>query len=209
MSDSGSSAANSITQVSGRGVAVRGDDIDTDRVIPARFLRCVTFDGLGEHAFDDDRRAANGAHAFDQPAAQGAEILIVNSNFGCGSSREHAPQSLMRWGIKGIVGESFAEIFFGNCVAIGIPCLVLRPTDIDALQSRVESEPDSIVALDLLSRRVTVGDDSYLAEIADGACNSFVDGTWDGTGQLLQNPAEIDAVRRKLPYVVGFASNSR
>ncbi len=118
----------------GRGVAVIGDDIDTDRVIPARFLKCVSFEGLGAGAFADDRSERSGDHPFDRPHHQGASILVVNRNFGCGSSREHAPQALMRWGIRAVIGESFAEIFFGNCLALGIPCLTASHPDVAALQ---------------------------------------------------------------------------
>jgi len=130
-----------VKQVSGTGIPLRGNDIDTDRIIPARFLKCVTFDGLGEQVFADDRSALEGDHAFDQPHYQGASILVVNRNFGCGSSREHAPQAIARWGIQALVGESFAEIFFGNCVAIGVPCLTATPEIINQLQTALEQDP--------------------------------------------------------------------
>ncbi|MEO1378643.1 MAG: isopropylmalate isomerase, partial [Cyanobacteria bacterium J06635_10] len=123
-----------VTQISGKAIAVQGNEIDTDRIIPARFLRCVTFNGLGEHAFEDDRAQTNGQHPFDHAEHQGASILVVNNNFACGSSREHAPQALAKWGIKAIVGQSFAEIFFGNCVAIGVPCVIAAPEAIKQLQ---------------------------------------------------------------------------
>src|SRR5688572_16586674 len=128
-----------ITQIDGRGIPLRGNDIDTDRIIPARFLVTVTFDGLDQHVFEDDRRSAQ--HPFDDPRYQGASVLVVNSNFGCGSSREHAPQALQRWGIKAVLGESFAEIFFGNSAMIGMPCVTAAPTDVQAIMERVERNP--------------------------------------------------------------------
>ena len=130
-----------VQSVSGRAIPLVGNDIDTDRIIPARFLRCITFDGLGAQVFADDRSQLNGQHAFDQPQYQGAEILVVNRNFGCGSSREHAPQAIAKWGIKALVGESFAEIFFGNCVAMGVPCVTAASADLQALQDWIAAHP--------------------------------------------------------------------
>ena len=138
-----------ISQVSGPAVVLRGNDIDTDRIIPARFLKCVTFDGLGAQVFVDDRSEQNGGHPFDRPEHQGAAILIVNRNFGCGSSREHAPQALLRWGIRAVVGESFAEIFYGNCLALGIPCLQASSGEIDALQTAAEAAPRTSACISL------------------------------------------------------------
>ncbi|HLU48221.1 MAG TPA: 3-isopropylmalate dehydratase small subunit [Planctomycetota bacterium] len=196
------SAISEISTISGRAVPVRGDDIDTDRIIPARFLRCVTFEGLGEHAFADDRKSTTGGpHPFDRPEFQGASVLVVNANFGCGSSREHAPQSLLRWGIRGIVGESFAEIFFGNCVALGVPCITLERSQVEALQKAIEADPAVEVTLDLESRTVRRGDVSYAGAIPDGARRAFLTGTWDSTALLLAAPEEIDAVAQGLPYV--------
>ncbi len=194
-----------ISRVEGTAILVRGDDIDTDRIIPARFLRCVTFEGLGDHAFKDDRKATGGAHPFDQPRFAGANILIVNRNFGCGSSREHAPQSLMRWGITGIAGVSFAEIFFGNCVALGLPCLTLDAADIEAIQGAVEADPRLALALDLEGKRVSAGGTDYQANLPEGVRTNFIAGTWDATEFLLRDPEEIDAVASSLPYVDGFA----
>lgn len=194
-----------ISRIEGSAIPLRGDDIDTDRIIPARFLRCVTFEGLGEHAFEDDREAAGGTHPFDQPAFSNATILVAGRNFGCGSSREHAPQSLMRRGIRGIVGESFAEIFFGNCVALGIPCLTLAAADVEALQSAVERDPGLPVVLDLEGRQVVAGEIRYDARLPDGVRRSFLSGTWDAAGLLLDDPEDIDAVARRLPYTNGFA----
>ena len=197
--------AQKISGVEGTAILVRGDDIDTDRIIPARFLRCVTFEGLGEHAFEDDRKAAGGAHPFDQPRFAGAKILVVNRNFGCGSSREHAPQSLMRWGIAGMVGVSFAEIFFGNCVALGLPCVTLDAADIQAIQSAVEEDPGIALALDLEGRKVRVGGTDYQAHLPEGVRGNFIAGTWDATEFLLKDPEKIDDVAGNLPYVGGFA----
>jgi 3-isopropylmalate/(R)-2-methylmalate dehydratase small subunit len=196
----------SVEKVSGRAVPVRGDDIDTDRITPARFLRCVTFEGIERHAFEDDRRAARGAHPFDQPAFQGASILVVNRNFGCGSSREHAPQSLLRWGIRGVVGVSFAEIFFGNCVALGIPCVTLAPEEVVVLQGIIEKSPELEVTVDLRSRKVTAGDKLFGAGVPAGVRESFLSGSWDATSELIARPEEIAAVAASLPYVSGFQS---
>ena len=143
-----------VKSIAGRGIALVGNDIDTDRIIPARFLRCVTFDGLGEQVFADDRTQTQGQHPFDQPQYQGAKILVVNGNFGCGSSREHAPQALAKWGIQAIVGESFAEIFFGNCVAIGIPCFTADPATVKHLQAAVAETPLTSMTVDLESMQV-------------------------------------------------------
>ncbi len=194
-----------VSHVEGTAIFVRGDDIDTDRIIPARFLRCVTFEGLGEHAFEDDRKATGGAHPFDQPRFAGANILVVNRNFGCGSSREHAPQSLMRWGIAGMVGVSFAEIFFGNCVALGLPCLTLDAADIELIQGAVEEDPGIALALDLEGKQVSAGGTDYQADLPEGVQRNFIAGTWDATGFLLEDPEKIDAVAGSLPYVGGFA----
>jgi len=198
-----------ITKISGRAVPVIGNDIDTDRIIPARFLRCVTFDGLGEQAFADDRASANTQHPFDLPQYQGANILVVNGNFGCGSSREHAPQSLARWGIKAIVGESFAEIFFGNCIAIGLPCVTLSPEIAQQIQSQIQTKPDTSVTVDLVSKKVTCGDlvvdaiaSATTEGLADeGARQMFIKGSWDNCAQLIQNQSAIKVTATKLPYV--------
>jgi len=193
--------SNEILRVEGRAVPVRGDDIDTDRIIPARFLRCVTFDGLGEHAFEDDRKQLEGAHPFDNAAYQGASILICGGNFGCGSSREHAPQSLMRWGIHGIVGESFAEIFFGNCVALGIPCFTLSRDEIGRIQDTIEGDPQTSVAMDVESRKLTVGDETIDAMLPEGVRQALTSGKWDSLSLLLEDADRIETVAGALPYV--------
>jgi 3-isopropylmalate/(R)-2-methylmalate dehydratase small subunit len=192
----------SVTRIEGRAVPVRGNDIDTDRIIPARYLRCVTFDGLGEHAFEDDRKA--GGHPFDDPRFQGASVLVVNRNFGCGSSREHAPQSLMRWGIRAVVGESFAEIFRGNCTAMGIPCVTADGADVLLLMEAVEAEPGLAVAVDLRAKTVTCGDRTVKVHIPNSARSQLLEGAWDATGQLLEGAASVRATAARLPYVIGF-----
>jgi 3-isopropylmalate/(R)-2-methylmalate dehydratase small subunit len=147
-----------VKRVTGRGIPLVGNDIDTDRIIPARFLRCVSFDGLGAQVFIDDRTHAQGQHPFDQPQYQGANILVVNAHFGCGSSREHAPQAIAKWGIQAIVGESFAEIFFGNCVAMGIPCVTADAATIKQLQETVAAKPQVPLTLDLETMQVQMGE---------------------------------------------------
>ena len=197
------------TIVSGKAIAVTGNDIDTDRIIPARFLRCVTFDGLGEHAFEDDRKqlkSAGQTHPFDDPTRGEATVLVVGRNFGCGSSREHAPQALMRWGkgISAIVGESFAEIFFGNCVAIGVPCLTATATDLQALSSAVSADPALVVSVDLQSQQVHFKDRTIAARMPDGPREQLVSGRWDTTAELLAAVNDVTRTARALPYFGGF-----
>lgn len=190
-----------VQTVSGRGVPLVGNDIDTDRIIPARFLRCVTFDGLGAQVFADDRTQTQGQHPFDQPQYQGAEILAVNRNFGCGSSREHAPQAIAKWGIKALVGESFAEIFFGNCVAMGIPCVTANPIDVQALQAWLSENPQESIALDLEAMQVRFGARTIPVSMNEGAKNMFLSGTWDACGQLVAQADRIRSTAEKLPYL--------
>lgn len=190
-----------INEISGRAIAVEGNDIDTDRIIPARFLRCVTFDGLGEHAFEDDRLQTNGNHPFDQPQHQGASILVVNNNFGCGSSREHAPQALSKWGIKAIVGQSFAEIFFGNCVAIGVPCLMASPEEIQQLQTLVKENPKANFIVDLATMSLKSDRLSLPVRMNEGSRQMFLSGTWDNCGQLVSNAEKVKTTATQLPYV--------
>ncbi|MDJ0771891.1 MAG: 3-isopropylmalate dehydratase small subunit [Mastigocoleus sp. MO_167.B18] len=190
-----------VKAVSGRGIPLVGNDIDTDRIIPARFLRCVTFDGLGEHAFEDDRKALAGKHPFDQPRYKGANILVVNRNFGCGSSREHAPQAISKWGIQALIGESFAEIFFGNCVAMGIPCVTMDPEKVKEIQQILTNNPQAGVSINLEMMQVLCGDFSASVSINRGARNMFISGTWDACGQLVANAARVQETAMQLPYV--------
>ncbi|MGH7893176.1 MAG: 3-isopropylmalate dehydratase small subunit, partial [Candidatus Binatia bacterium] len=183
---------------------------DTDRIIPARFLKCVVFDGLGEHVFEDDRRQERshpGPHPFDDPRYAEARILLVNRNFGCGSSREHAPQAIMRWGkgIQAIVGESFAEIFFGNCAANGIPCVTVDERAIATLMERVEREPSLRLRLDLTARQITAGDLVMPVAMPEGARQQLALGRWDTVGELLEGRTAVAAVAGKLPYFGGWA----
>ena len=190
-------------EIAGRGIPVPGNDIDTDRIIPARFLKSVTFEGLGEHAFGDDR-LQNPEHPFNQGVYEGASILVVGLNFGCGSSREHAPESLRRWGIRAIVGGSFGEIFFGNCTALGIPCLTADTADIDWLQRAVARQPEAALVVDVEKQAVRCGDRTIPARVPDGVRHQLVSGTWNGMGVLLAAGEAIETTARRLPYVVGF-----
>jgi 3-isopropylmalate/(R)-2-methylmalate dehydratase small subunit len=190
-------------QITGRGIPLPGNDIDTDRIIPARFLKAVTFDDMGEHAFEDARKQ-NPEHPFNTPVYRGASVLVVGQNFGCGSSREHAPQALMRWGIRAIVGGSFGEIFFGNCVMLGIPCLVATPADLESLQKAIGRDPQQAVVVDVDTQEVRFGDRVIRATVPDGPRNQLVNGTWDSTAVLLEAGAAIEATARKLPYVAGY-----
>jgi 3-isopropylmalate/(R)-2-methylmalate dehydratase small subunit len=195
-----------IAKVQGRAVPVRGNDIDTDRIIPARFLRCVVFDGLGPHSFEDDRlglKAKGQTHPFDEARFQGANILFVNKNFGCGSSREHAPQALMRWGIKAIVGESFAEIFFGNCVSLGIPCLTADEATLGRLLAAAEKDPTAQWTVDVEAGKVK-GPIEESATLPPGPKSQFLSGRWNSLNELLGNLSGVETVAAGLPYVSGW-----
>lgn len=193
-----------IKSVSGTGVPLLLDDIDTDRIIPARYLRCVTFDGLGEHAFEDDRQQ-DPNHPFDNAEYQGANVLIAGRNFGCGSSREHAPQSLMRWGIKAIVAESFAEIFFGNCSSLGIVAVLATRDDLLALAAAVQKDPTVQIKVDLETMTVAADDVNVSVTMADSARDALVTGEWDYLGQLLSAADQVSAHAATIPYLNGFA----
>jgi len=195
--------------IKGQGIVVHGNDIDTDRIIPARYLRTVTFEGLGDHAFEDDRaqlKQQGRVHPFDDAKFRDATVLLVNKNFGCGSSREHAPQALNRWhkGIRAVVGESFAEIFFGNCVSLGMPCVMVEAVSVEALQKAVTADPTVAVTVDLKDKVVSVGALRVPVRIPEGVRQQFLDGRWDTTGELLANRDAILALAKKLPYLSSF-----
>ena len=194
-----------VQNVSGTALIIQGEDIDTDRIIPARFLKCVSFDALGDQAFADDRLELAGEHPFDQERFKGASILIVNSNFGCGSSREHAPQALMRWGIRAVVGVSFAEIFFGNCLALGIPCASASPDQILAIQALVNDEATRHWTLDLDQMSFASDQDRWDVTIDAGPRDMLRSGQWDATSQLLDNSAKVKILMDGMPYLNHFA----
>jgi 3-isopropylmalate/(R)-2-methylmalate dehydratase small subunit len=194
-----------ITQVSGRGVYVPGSDIDTDRIIPARFMKCVTFDGLGEFAFYDVRFDKDGkptGHPLDDPRFKGASILLSGTNFGCGSSREHAPQALYRFGIRAVIAESFAEIFFGNCTTLGIPCVVASTADIKKIADVVAADPKTEIKVDVAGRQVMFGDQSITVTLPATAHEALTSGKWDPIAELLENK---DAVHARIT-ALGFAT---
>ncbi|HEX9296096.1 MAG TPA: 3-isopropylmalate dehydratase small subunit [Polyangiaceae bacterium] len=194
-----------IQKIAGRAVHVPGEDIDTDRIIPARFLKCVTFEGLGEHLFKDVRFGPDGTqtdHPLNDSRYAGATILLAGRNFGCGSSREHAPQSIAKYGFKAIVAESFAEIFFGNSTALGMPCVSVSRAELDRLVARVEEHPTTLVTVDLLEQVVCAGVDLRLPlRIKPSARDALLNGMWDPIGQLVEARDEIGAVAARLPYL--------
>jgi len=194
-----------ITQVSGTAVHVTGSDIDTDRIIPARFMKCVTFDGLGEYAFYDVRFDKDGkptGHPLDDPRFKGASILLSGTNFGCGSSREHAPQALYRFGFRAVIAQSFAEIFFGNCTTLGIPCVIATAEDIAKLAAAVEADPKLEVTVDVANKQVRFGSDSFPVTIASTAHDALISGKWDPIGELLEAK---DAIHSRMT-ALGFAN---
>lgn len=197
------SGAARIVAIAGSGLPLRGDDIDTDRIIPARYLKTISFAGLEAHVFEDDRKAA--AHPFDDARFAGASVLLVHSNFGCGSSREHAPQAIYRWGIRAVVGVSFSDIFFGNAALMGLPCVTVGRGDVDTLMARVEAHPNTRLRVDLQELTCEAEDFSCAVRLPEAARDAFVTGAWDTTGMLLERFEEVRAVGARLPYVNGFS----
>ena len=204
-------SASVIERIHGSTIVLRGDDVDTDRIVPARFLRVVTFEGLEAHAFEDDRQEAarNGrVHPFDDPARRDARVLLVGHNFGCGSSREHAPQAIYRRGIRAIAGTSFAEIFFGNAVAIGLACVTVTPEAMTGLMTAAEADAAARATVDLVAMAVTIGGVRVPAAMPASAHASFIDGTWDVTSLLLDRYEDVQRVAARLPYLSGFVARS-
>jgi len=194
----------SIDKVVGSACVLRGDDVDTDRIIPARFMKEVTFETMGDHLFEDAREAAKGNHPIDNDAYAGAQILVVGKNFGCGSSREHAPQALMRFGFNGFIGGSFAEIFAGNCTAMGLVCVTLPEAELAQLMDSVELDPQQEVTIDLDARTISYRGGTLPAGVADGTRIQLLEGTWDAMGLLLDAGDQIEATGNALPYVSGY-----
>ena len=192
-----------ITLITGRGLPLRGGDLDTDRIMPARFLRAVTFEGLEQHLFEDDR-AADPKHPFNDKRYSGASILVVNSNFGCGSSREHAPQGLARYGIQAIIGESFSEIFLGNSAVLGIPCFVAEHAAVESLQGDLEANPDLLVEANVETGVITAGTLGLQASLPQGLREAFLTDRWNPTAMLLEDFEQVGSVASRLPYVSGF-----
>jgi len=192
-----------ITAVTGRALPMRGDELDTDRIMPARFLKAVTFDGLERHVFEDDR-ASNPNHPFNNARYNGASILVVNANFGCGSSREHAPQGLVRYGIKAIVGESYSEIFLGNSSVLGLPCFTADKASIEALQSVIERAPETIVDARVDTGVITAGSLTIQAQLPAGVRDAFLTDKWNPTSMLLANFEQVRNTASHVPYVAGF-----
>ena len=198
-----SSADRRIDRVSGTAIPLRGNNIDTDRIIPARYLKAITFEGLGDHVFEDDR-ASMPDHPFENPAYAGASILVVNENFGSGSSREHAPQALKRWGIAACVGESFSEIFLGNATTIGLPRATADAADVERLLTAAERDPRARMTLSVADRRIEAAGHAFPVRVPDAVREALLTGQWDATALLLDDFDTVRAVSARLPYVAGF-----
>ena len=193
-----------ITSVSGRAVCVPGNDIDTDRIIPARFMKCVTFDGLGAYLFNDVRRQLDGTekpHPLNEARFQGAKILLSGANFGCGSSREHAPQAIAKHGFKAIVAESYAEIFFGNSTTLGLPCASAAREDIARIAAAVEADPALEVVIDVTNQEIRFGGQKVKASFRESARDALINGRWDAIGELLDGRDAVKVTAAKLPYL--------
>ena len=193
-----------ITKVSGRAVHVPGNDIDTDRIIPARFMKCVTFDGLGDYLFYDVRKGADGndkPHPLNDPRFKGASILVSNANFGCGSSREHAPQAIYRYGFRAVIAESFAEIFFGNCTTLGVPCVTATADDIKALSAAIDTDPEAEISIDVENSRVSGAGLDFPVVVPESAHEALTSGNWDPIAELQAGEADVDERVKSLGYV--------
>ena len=195
-------AVERVEKIRGTALPVRGDDIDTDRIIPARFLKAISFEGLEDHLFEDDRQQLD-THPVSNAAYRSATVMIVNANFGCGSSREHAPQAIRRRGIQAVIGQSFSEIFFGNAVVLGMPCPTAPAETVNSLMAAVERDPSTEIVIDLSAMRVTANGRAYELSLPPAAREAFLDGNWDATGLLLERYQEVEAVAARLPYVSG------
>ena len=197
-------ALEKITSVTGRGVYVPGNDIDTDRIIPARFMKCVTFDGLGEYLFFDMRKNADGTdkpHPLNDPRFKGATVLLSGANFGCGSSREHAPQAIQKYGIRAIIAENFAEIFFGNCTTLGIPCATASRGDIAKIAAVIERNPQTEIVVDVDRQEIRFAGQAVKAQVRPAARDALVNGRWDPIGELLDGMPAMTERAGKLPYL--------
>jgi 3-isopropylmalate/(R)-2-methylmalate dehydratase small subunit len=198
-----------IARISGRGLPLRGNDIDTDRIIPARFLKSVSFEGLERHLFEDDiaqTRSQGVVHPLTDPKYAGASVLVVSRNFGCGSSREHAPQAIRRKGFAAVVGESFSEIFFGNSVALGMPCVTAAQADVDRLQRLIEELPAAEVTVDVDALQLSCGALTFTLAMPTAARESFLDGSWDATALLLDRYEEVEETMKQIPYIRGWSA---
>ena len=194
-----------IEQVTDTGIPLLIDDIDTDRIIPARYLRCVTFDGIGEFAFEDDRKQ-DPNHPFNDARFRQASVLVGGRNFGCGSSREHAPQSLMRWGVKAVIAESFAEIFFGNCTSLGVPCVTAARADLARMCEAIKQDPQLSITVDIVTKTIRFGAESVPCDMLESARSALVSGQWDFLSQLLEGQEAIRQTAKTLPYLQGFGA---
>lgn len=190
-----------ITEIKGRGCVIRGDDIDTDRIIPARFMKVITFDDMGLHCFEDDRKSAKGKHPLDDEQYAGSEILLVGKNFGCGSSREHAPQSLMRFGFRGFIGDSFAEIFAGNCTSLGLVCITLAKGDLETLRGSIELDPTQEIQIDVSEATILSRAGKMQGEIPAGTQEQLTQGRWNSTSVLLEAGEAIERTAARIPYM--------
>ncbi len=193
-----------ITSLTGRGVFVPGNDIDTDRIIPARYLKCVTFDGLGAFLFQDVRKNDDGTdkpHPLNDPRFAGATILLSGANFGCGSSREHAPQAIQKHGFKAVVAEGFAEIFYGNCVTLGLPCASASREDIAKIAAAIETHPETEIVLDVAKQEIRFAGQTVKAAVRDSARDALVNGRWDPIGELLEGLPAVQTTAAKFPYL--------